>query len=614
MDAKWKIRPPGDPDLVRRLVEEIHVPETIASILISRGITDYDAAKAYFRPSLQQLHNPFLMHDMEKAVQRIVRARQYDERILVYGDYDVDGTNSASLLYMYLQHLGCRVEVYIPDRMKEGYGISEAGIDFAVTRETNLLISIDCGITAVSQVAYARTKNIDVIICDHHEPGPEIPDAFAVLDPLKPGDHYPFKFLSGAGVGFKLLQGLAEYYNEREVPYEYLDFVAIAAAADIVPMVGENRILVHYGLKIINENPRHGIKALMQTSGLTYGNLTAQQIVFVMAPRINAVGRLGDATRAVDLLTCDDYDQAMQFAQVLEEENRNRRVIDEDTFQQAQLVAETELEKESDLPIVLHNGDWHPGVIGIVASRLVEKYYRPTVLLTTIDGVAKGSARSIMNFNIYEALRRCEHHLLQFGGHKYAAGLALEIGNVPAFREEFQRVAAELLNEDMLVHEIVADAEITLPEITPRFFRILKQFAPFGPGNMRPVFLARGLEVAGDARIVGKDHLKLKLRQDGVVFDAIGFNLGSSLETVSRSGASVDALFTIEENFWNGSVFPQLKIRDIRGSDDARTRVQLRPAGDAAPAEGKPPVDTSPAGGCVVDPVPHPQPDTNSVS
>ncbi|MCB2205896.1 single-stranded-DNA-specific exonuclease RecJ [bacterium] len=575
MDAKWSIRAPGDPAKVRRLVEEIHVPQVISSILISRGIEDYDSAKAFFRPALDQLHNPFLMHDMEKAVSRIVAAKDKKEKVLVYGDYDVDGTNSASLLYLFLRRIGCDAEVYIPDRMSEGYGISEAGIDYADGIGTTLLISIDCGITAVSQVEYAKTRNIDVIICDHHEPGAEIPDAHAVLDPLKPGDLYPFKYLSGAGVGFKLIQGLAEYYSMREVPYEYLDFVAIAAAADIVPMVGENRILVHYGLKIINDNPRAGIKALMDSSNLRYGDLTAQQIVFVMAPRINAVGRLGDATRAVELLTCDEDVRARECALILEEENRNRRVIDEETFNHAAQVAEDFLAGDEERPIVLHNGDWHPGVIGIVASRLVEKFYRPTVLLTTIDGVAKGSARSIMNFNIYEALSRCEHLLLQFGGHKYAAGLALEIEKIPEFRDCFMKVAEEMLDEEMLTHEIVADAQIRLPDITPRFFRILKQFAPFGPGNLRPVFFSHDVEVFGSPRIVGRDHLKMKVRQDGVVFDCIGFGLGSRLPEVADDGARADILFTIEENSWNGNVFPQLKLKDVRTTNEERTQQEI---------------------------------------
>jgi single-stranded-DNA-specific exonuclease len=576
MDARWNIRAPGASDQVRLLVEEIHVPEIIASILVSRGITDYERAKAYFRPSLQQLHNPFLMHDMEKAVSRIVSASDRHEKILVFGDYDVDGTNSASLLFLYFKHIGCDVEVYIPDRMKEGYGISEAGIDYAKSIGVKLLVSIDCGITAISQVEYAKTKDIDVIICDHHEPAEKIPDAYAVLDPLKPDDQYPFKFLSGAGVGFKLIQGLAEYYDEREEPYKYLDFVAIAAAADIVPMVDENRILVYYGLKLLNENPRPGLKALMTSANLQFGNLTAQQIVFVMAPRINAVGRLGDATRAVDLLTCTDDDEARDYAKILEDENRNRRVIDEETFNQAQIAATEQVEADGgDLPIVMHNGDWHPGVIGIVASRLVEKFYRPTVLLTTIDGVAKGSARSINNFNIYEALKSCEDLLLQFGGHKYAAGLAIEIENIPEFRRRFKSISGDMLTEKMLQHEIVADAALRFADITPRFFRILKQFAPFGPGSMRPVFFTRDVEIYGQARIVGKDHLKLKLRQDDIVFDSIGFNLGSHLPMIQGSKNKVDLLYTIEDNSWNGSVFLQLKLKDIRVANEDRTNEEV---------------------------------------
>jgi single-stranded-DNA-specific exonuclease len=575
MDTRWNIRAPGDPEKVRRLVEEIHVPEVIASILIYRGIGDYETAKSFFRPSLQQLHNPFLMKDMDKAVSRLAYAREHGEKVLVYGDYDVDGTNSASLLYLYLKQIGCNVEVYIPDRMKEGYGISLAGIDYARQLAVHLMISIDCGITAVQEVLYARQIGIDIIICDHHEPGSELPDAHAVLDPLRPGDYYPFQHLSGAGVGFKLIQGLSEYYSTRELAYQFLDFVAIAAAADIVPMVGENRILVAHGLKIINENPRPGIKALMESSGLAFGNLTAQQIVFVMAPRINAVGRLGDALRAVDLLTCDDEAKAREYAQVLEEENRNRKLIDEDTFNQAQVIAESYLSNDGDNPLVLYSADWHPGVIGIVASRLVEKYYRPAVLMTNIDGVAKGSARSIIGFNIYEALKRCEDMLLQFGGHKYAAGLAMDIDKVPAFRERFITVAREMISEEMLVHEITADAMINLSEITPRFFRILRQFAPFGPGNMRPVFFSHDVEILGEARIVGRDHLKLKVRQNGAVFDAIGFSLGSHLNLVNGAHARADILFTVQENTWNGTVTAQLNLKAIRDVNDPRTAKEI---------------------------------------
>ncbi len=575
MDAKWNIRPTGEPDKVRRLVEEIHVPDIIASILITREIEDYESAKAFFRPSLQQLHNPFLMSDMEKAVSRIVRAKSEQEKMLVYGDYDVDGTNSASLLFLFLKRIGCNVDYYIPDRMNEGYGISERGIDTADAGGIRLLISVDCGITAVSQVEYARERNIDVIVCDHHEPGAEIPLAYAVLDPLKPGCQYPFKYLSGAGVAFKLIQGLGEYFMMKDIPYEYLDFVAVAAAADIVPLHGENRILVYHGLKIINENPRPGFQALMNEAGLKIGDLTAQQVVFVLAPRINAVGRLGDARRAVELLTSEDADHARTCAGILEEENKKRRDIDDKTFRHAEAIAEEYLLEYKDSPIILYHEDWHPGVIGIVASRLVERFYRPTILLTCIDGVAKGSARSIIHFNVFEALRRCEHLLLQYGGHKYAAGLALEISRIPEFREEFNKIAAEILNEEILTHEITADAIIRLPDITPRFNRILKQFAPFGPSNMRPIFFTNNVELTERPRVVGKDHLKLKIRQEGAVFDAIGFNLGSKLPLIDSDGAKADILFTIEENSWNGTVFPQLKLKDIRAANHQQTRDEI---------------------------------------
>lgn len=577
MEARWTFRPKPDEEKVRRLVEEIHVPDIIIAILVARNIETYDKAKSFFRPSLQALYNPFLMHDMEKAVERIVRLQAHKERILVFGDYDVDGTNSASMLYLFLKGIGCDVAVYIPDRMTEGYGISETGIDYATQHDISLILAVDCGITAVSQVEYAKKKNIDVIICDHHEPAEVLPDAYAVLDPIKPGCTYPFKYLSGCGVAFKLIQGLAEYYSIREVPYEYLDFVAIAAAADIVPLIDENRILVNHGLKIINEHPRSGIKLLMQTSGLSYGNLTAQQIVFVMAPRINAVGRLGDANRAVELLTSDNDKQAMECALVLEEENRNRRKIDEDTFIHAQTLAEQFLSDTSEQFIILHDPQWHPGVIGIVASRLVEKYYRPAIMLTTIDGIAKGSARSIPGFNIYEALKQCEADLIQFGGHKYAAGLAIEVSKIPDFIKHFQEITKTLLSESLLTPEIVIDGEIRLSDITPRFFRILKQFAPFGPGNMRPLFLSREVEVFGTSRIVGRDHLKLKVRQDAVVFDVIGFNMGSHLEFTNVPNTKVDIVFSIEENSWNGNVFPQLKLRDLRSVSDERTEKELFP-------------------------------------
>ncbi len=574
MDARWKIRAPGDPSVVRRLAEEIRIPEAIASLLILRGATDYQSAKVFLNPDQQPLISPWLMNDMKVAVERIVRARENQEKVLVYGDYDVDGTNSASLLHLFLRKIGCDSEVYIPGRLQPEYGLSYYGIDYASEYGATLMLVVDCGITAVKEVEYAREKGIEVIICDHHQPIEEIPRAVAVLDPLQPKDHYPFKHLSAAGVAYKLIQGVAEYFNLKDVPEEYLDFVAIAAAADIVPMVEENRYLVYKGLKLINENPRPGIRALIEKSRLQPGSITAQQIVFVMAPRINAAGRVGDPKRAVDLLTTDDPVLAGELADELERENRLRRDIDEKTFKEAQTIAQAMLEKDADLPLILHNDNWHPGVIAIVASRLVEKFHRPTILLTTIDGVAKGSARSVAGFNIYEALKRCEHHLLQFGGHIYAAGLALEIPNIAAFREEFHSVSRDLITEDMLLHEITAEAVIELADIR-RYNKDLKRFAPFGPGNQRPVFMARSVAVADDARIVGRDHVKFAVQQGGAKYFAIGYNLGHRFSVLPKGGERLDVLFTIEEPNPNDPYDLQIRLKDFRWVGDARTEEEV---------------------------------------
>ncbi len=573
MEHRWNIVSPADPDTIKQLVEELSVPEILAQVLASRGIDTFEKARRFFRPEVEFLYDPFLMDGMDRAVERVLKALTNSERILMYGDYDVDGTNSASMLYLFLKELGAFVEVYIPDRVNEGYGISQAGIDRAKENQTSLLISIDCGITAVSQVEYARSLGIDVIICDHHEPGPELPDAYAVLDPIKPGCNYPFKMLCGCGVGFKLAQGVSIKLGKPDVPYKYLDFVALASTADIVPLVDENRTLVKLGMDIINTSPRPGIRALIESSGSRFGSITTGQIVFVLAPRINAVGRLGSAQRAVELLTCSEYETAVGLAKIMEEENRNRRKIDEETFLQAQAVVEKFFNLENDAAIVLHQDEWHPGVVGIVASRLVEKYYRPTVMMTTVDGVAKGSARSVAGFDIYQALKKVEDKLLQFGGHKYAAGLSIDIDRVDEFREAFNAVVKELMNEELKTPEIKIDCEIDLSDITPKFVRLLKQFAPFGPGNMRPVFLAREVEVIGSPRVFGKNHLKFKVRSGNMIYDTIGFGLGSLASRIEPTKKGLDIVFTVEENEWNGNgysndkpaeIYPQLKIKDLR--------------------------------------------------
>lgn len=570
-EYRWSLSADTDSVLTAQLAKEINVSETIAKILVRRGIASYESAKEFFRPQLSDLHDPFLMEGMTDAVERIFKAIERKERVIIFGDYDVDGTNSAAMLYLYFhEHLQLETIFHIPDRVKEGYGISISGIDRGKKFGATLLISVDCGITAVDQVEYARSCGIEVIICDHHEPAEEIPKAYAVLDPLKPTCPYPFKFLCGCGVGFKFMQAIARRRGKEEEIYTYLDFVTLATTADIVPLIGENRVLTKIGLDQINRNPRPGIRALIETSGTQLGNISTGQIVFILAPRINAVGRMGDASRAVELLTSQDPKKATQLAQVLEEENRTRRKIDEDTFLKAQELVDNLLDGETDPAIVLHQEQWHPGVIGIVASRLVEKYYRPTIMMTTVDGVAKGSARSIVGFDIHQALKRVEDKLIQFGGHKYAAGLSVALDQVDEFRRAFNLVCSELMPEEIRTPELRIDAEIALSELNPRFIKILKEFAPFGPGNMRPIFLVRDVEIVGLPRIVGKDHLRFKVRQQQQVFDSIGFGLGSFLTDIRSNGKYVDVVFSVDEHEWLGmnsqhpEVFPQLKIKDIR--------------------------------------------------
>lgn len=580
-EHRWTViqSPAVDSALVEMLAKEINVPETLSRVLCNRGITSYAKAKEFFRPQLADLHDPFLMDGMEQAVDRAVKAVEAHERIMVFGDYDVDGTTSAAMLTLYFKRLGLETMYYIPDRIKEGYGVSNLAIDKAKEHGVTLLITIDCGITAIDQIEYAKSLGIEVIICDHHEPLDRLPNAVAVLDPLKPMCQYPFKSLCGCGVGFKFIQGISSrlhHETEDAIANDYIDFVTIATAADIVPMVGENRIFTKIGLERINAMPRPGIRALIENSGLQLGKTNTGQIVFVLAPRINAVGRMGDASRAVELLMSLDEATTQQLAQVLEDENRTRRKIDEDTFFQAQQIVESYLHADSDSAIVLHHEAWHPGVIGIVASRLVEKYYRPTIMMTTVDGIAKGSARSISGFDIHAALKRVEDKLLQFGGHKYAAGLSVALDRVDEFREAFNIVVEELMTENIRTPEILIDSEITLGEITPRFLRILKEFAPFGPSNMRPVFLARGVEAVGSPKVVGKDHLKFKVRQHRNLLDAIGFGLGSSIDKIRTSGNKLDIVFSIDEYEWqspqapkNGrgaESFPQLKVKDIKNN------------------------------------------------
>jgi len=555
----------------KKLSDELSVSPVLTEILVKRGIDTYDKARTFFRPSLDDLHDPYLMDGMQLAVDRIVKAIANKEKLLVYGDYDVDGTNGVALMLTFLKSVHAHVEYFIPDRIKDGYGLSIAGVERAVDRGIQLLISVDCGITAIKPIERAKELGLDVIVCDHHEPADTLPPAHAVLDPLKPGCAYPYKNLCGCSVAFKLVQALSKHPSLLSVfeasgqsLAQYLDFVTLATTADIVSLTGENRVLVKLGLEILNTNPRPGIHALIDTSGLKLGNITAGQIVFVLAPRINAVGRLGDATRAVELLTSESFTTALERARIFEEENRNRRKIDEDTFLEAQELVENFLDIDNENAIILHQETWHPGVIGIVASRLVERYYRPTIMMTTVDGVAKGSARSVAGFDIYQALKRCEDKLVQFGGHKYAAGLSVELDRLDELKEAFNEIAKELLTDELLTPEIRVDAEIQLAEVTPKFVRVLGQFAPFGPGNMRPVFVARNVEIYGTPRIVGKNHLKFKVRSNGQIFDAIGFNLGGFIDKLLHGRRTADLAFSLDESDFAGEAVPQLKIRDIK--------------------------------------------------
>jgi single-stranded-DNA-specific exonuclease len=563
---RWKLKEAPDEKSILSLSDSLNISHALASILIQRNITNFFEAKSFFRPALTSIHDPFLMNGMHQASIRVINAITNNEKIYVYGDYDVDGTCSAALMYLFLKELGANVETYIPNRLTEGYGMSVQSIDYIKEQKTDLIISVDCGITAVEEIDHANSLGIDVIVCDHHQPKEELPKAYAILDPIKPGCNYPFKHLSGAGVAFKLASAVGDRIGKKNMALKYLDLVALAGAADIVPLVDENRILVKEGLDIINTNPRPGIVALIKSARMEPGNLTAGQIVFTIAPRVNAVGRLGDANRAVELFTTNDPKKAIELAQVLEDENTKRRTIDEATFSHAIDLVESSINIDEELGIVLHDNDWHPGVIGIVASRLVEKFHKPTVMLTTIDGVAKGSARSVTGFNIYEALQGCDDLLLQFGGHEAAAGLAVELDKLEEFRKRFNAILRTNMRESDILPEIRIDAKLAFSEISPKFIRILDQFAPFGPGNMRPVFMSENVSLLYPPRIVGSNHLVTCFKQNGndKVFDAIGFNLGAFANRIDKEKNLVDIVYTIESISKDGKTYPQIRLKDLQ--------------------------------------------------
>jgi len=560
---RWTIKNIPEKEKIAALATELSVEKTIAKILLNRGISSFNAAKKYFRPSLDDLHDPFLMKDMNVAVSRIEKAIENSENILVFGDYDVDGTTAVSLVSSYLKTYYPNVATYIPDRYEEGYGVSYKGIDFASDNDFSLIIVLDCGIKAIEKVAYATKKNIDFIICDHHKPGAEIPKAIAILNPKRTDCFYPYDELCGCGVGFKLIQALATNRNQTiDDLLPYLDLVATAIGADIVPMTGENRTLAYFGLQVINTNPRNGFKAIIKQ--LQKSVLTITDVVFTIAPRINAAGRMKHGNYAVELLTEMDFDTAVTFAAAIEKNNADRKELDKkitiDALQQITINKE-----EERFTTVVYAETWHKGVIGIVASRLIETYYRPTLVFTKSGDKLAASARSVKGFDVYNALEKCSDFIEQFGGHKYAAGLTLAPENYEGFKQRFEEVVKATITPAQLIPEIAIDAEIELEDITPKFYRILAQMAPFGPQNMKPTFKTSAVRDNGYGKQVGADktHLKLGLiyGADKKTYSAIGFGLGDKLQKTQND---FDIVYSLDENTWNGYTSIQLLLKDIQ--------------------------------------------------
>lgn len=561
---RWTLLPKPPKDKVTHLQEVLQIDATSATLLLQRGIETFEEAKKFFRPSLEHLHDPFLMQDMDKAVLRIEKAIENQENILVYGDYDVDGTTSVALLSSYLKTYYPNVATYIPDRYEEGYGVSYKGIDFAADNDFTLIIALDCGIKAIDKVAYATQKGVDFIICDHHRPGIEIPKAIAVLDPKREDCEYPFKELCGCGVGFKLIQALASKRGQNiEDLVLYLDLVATAIGADIVPIVGENRILAYHGLKVINENPRTGFKAIIKQ--IKKEVLTITDVVFIIAPRINAAGRMKHGNHAVTLLTETDINKAALYAQDIEVFNTERRATDQQITEEA-LLQITENKEENRKTTVVYDPSWHKGVIGIVASRLTETYYRPTLVFTKNSEKLAASARSVKEYDVYNALEHCSEYIEQFGGHKYAAGLTLFEKDYEKFKSAFEKVVAETIDPKLLTPEIKIDAAIDFNEITPKFYRILKQFAPFGPGNMTPIFMTKNVKDVGYGKTVGEDktHLRLVMKQgNSNQFTGIGFGMAEK-EEIACKGKPFKIAYVIDENEWQGNINLQLRLKDIK--------------------------------------------------
>ena len=564
VEPKWVLSGKTNSHLLGQMKRDLSIPSVVARILLNRGITDSASAQDFLNPSLDQLLDPFLLTDMEPAVDRIFEAIQRGERIMVYGDYDVDGVTSTAVLLRALKGLNAEVSFYIPHRIKEGYGISQVGIHEALRREVKLVISVDCGITACQEVEYARQNGIDIIVTDHHQPG-SLPHAVAVIDPKREDCEYPFKDLSGVALAFKLSDALFRRQGlDHNQLYEDLDLVALGCAADIVPLISENRVLVKHGLERMEHTCNVGLRALIENVGLKGKTIGTGQVVFVLAPRINAVGRMGNAIDAVQMLTTDDPETAVQAARRLENQNQLRRETDDRTLSEALDLIDDEVDLEKDHAIVLASDTWHPGVIGIVASHIAEMVYLPTILIALDGPKGKGSARSIPGFDLFGTLVKCQDHLFAFGGHKYAAGLTIERERLDGFREAFKHVANDTLSPDDLTPKIVIDEELTLGQIDERLVNTLKDFAPFGPQNLRPTLASRGVEVVGSPSVVGKNHIRFKARQENKILDCIGFGMGHLLYRLNPGEPNLDIAYVIDENEWKGKKTIQLRVKDLR--------------------------------------------------
>ena len=565
MRCKWEFLPQADFSLTQKLVSELSLPEVVAKILASRGIKTSLEADRFLKPKLSELYDPFLLKDIDKGVNRVIQALKENQKIMIFGDYDVDGITATSLVFLVLNRLGGDVSYYLPNRLIEGYGLSEEGIVEAEKRGAQLLITVDCGVTACKEVDFANSKGIDCIITDHHEPSDVLPNACAIIDPKQKDEEYPGGELSGVGVAFKFAQALYKKLGQDESELEeHLDLVALGTSADIVPLVGENRVLTKFGMTQIARTTKPGLKSLIFIAGIMGKEIGTGQIVYVLAPRINAVGRLGDAEKAIRLLTTKNHELGARLARELDEDNRRRKHIDETTLEEALKMIEKNTDLSSDKVIVLSSSSWHQGVIGIVASRLVERFHRPAILIAIDGGEGKGSARSIPEFHLHDALRECKEFLLKYGGHKYAAGLSILPENIDCFREKLKMITDKKLKDEDLVPKITIDSEVELEGIDHKLVDMLELFSPFGPQNLRPVFITKSLEVFGEPYIVGNNHLRFKVKKNDKVFDAIGFGLGDWAKPLSMKKIKIDLVYVVGKNEWNDSIQLQLQVRDLR--------------------------------------------------